>query len=144
MPPMRKSPSFVAKKNLSCSTCSKPYASQKTLATHVNRVHNKPNYHDDVDPVPKTTSAELDNVVNELNLENSVLQTAAEEAEDEHEAMANLEDDDFEDVPQHTSNITNEANTALRRAERRVKAGEMSKADLRKALRQAEKTNKKN
>ena len=72
MPPMRKSPAFVAKKNLSCSTCCKPYATNKTLETHVKRMHKQPEDHGDEvetnqeNPVPVTTSEEQDNVVNDL------------------------------------------------------------------------------
>ena len=87
------------------------------------RVHKKPDDHDDEvetdqeNQVPKTTSAELDNAVIDLNLENTVIQTAAEEAEEEHEVMTNMEEDDeFEDVPQQTRNINNEAISVLRSA----------------------------
>ena len=58
--------------------------------------------------------------------------------------MASLEHDQFEDVPQKTSNTEKETNTALKTMERIKKSDDKSKAGLRKTIRQAEKINKNN
>ena len=87
---------------------------------------------EDIDP---------DMVREELNLENTVIQTAAQELDQEMEAMASLGDDQFEDIPQETINTEKANNTASKTMERRIKAGDKSKADIRKALRQAENIN---
>ena len=89
-------------------------------------MHNQPEDHDvevvtnQENPVPLTTAEEQDNVVKNINLENSLIQTAA----DEQEIMANMKDSECADVSLQVSNTNNEAYPALRSEERRVKAGE--------------------
>ena len=110
-------------------------------------MHNQPGEQDD------TVSDNLEHIVldidpdmvgDEFNLKNTVLQSASEELDQEQEAMASLEDDQFEDVLQETSNTEKETNTALKTMERIKKADDKSKAGLRKTIRQAEKINKNN
>ena len=79
------------------------------------------------------------NTENDLNLENSVLESAAAEADAEEQIIANMEDDEFEDVFQEERYTTKEKEMAKKIFQRKLKADEQQKGHLRKCLKTTEK-----
>ena len=109
----------IRAKKVNCSTCLKPYASLKNLAKHTEKEH-------------KNTEN------NGLNIEDSVLESAAAEADDEEQAAANLEDDDFEDINQEEPYTPKEKETAKKVFLLKLRATDQQKGLLRKFLKSTE------
>ena len=109
----------IRAKKVNCSTCSMPYASLKSLANHMGKVHK---------------NAEND----ELNLENSVIESAAAEADDEEQILANMQDDDFEDVDMEELYTKKEKEISKKVSQRKLKAAYQQKGLLRQSLKTTE------
>ena len=84
-----------------CLACYKPYATKKNLQTHMKRMH-------------------MDVETNDLERENSVLVTAAREAAEEEQIIADM-DDDFEDIVEERSYTKKEKEIAKMIYQRKLK-----------------------
>ena len=98
-----------------CLACYKPYANKKNLQTHMERIHK-------------------DLATNELDRENSVLGMAAREAAEEERIMADMDDDDFEDIVEERRYTKKEKEIAKMIYQRKLKQGDRQKGHLRKSL----------
>ena len=103
------------KAKLNCLACYKPYATKKNLQTHMERMHT-------------------DIATNDLELENSVLATAAREAAEEEQIILDMDDDDFEDIVEERSYTKKEKEIAKMIYQRKLKQADRQKGHLRKSL----------